>query len=158
MPKEIERKFLVRPAWEIPVEATGTDIVQGYLSTSADSTVRVRISGNSAWLTVKSRNHGATRGEWEYPVPVDDAREMLAECGCTGIISKTRYRLPGPDSLTWEVDVFHGPLEGLRVAEVELPAETVEPHLPPFAGREVTGDVRYYNSVLSSATSMPPTD
>lgn len=149
MAKEIERKFLVSGTGFKAVAASSREISQGYLSTNPDATVRVRISDSRAWLTVKSRNHGATRGEWEYEIPVDDARHMLAEC-CGGLcLEKTRYIVPAAEkSLSWEVDVFHGRHEGLVLAEIELPSEDTPFSLPDFIGEEVTGDTRYYNSVL----------
>lgn len=149
MAKEIERKFLVISDNFINEAVSSREISQGYLCTNPDATVRVRISGREAWLTVKSRNHGATRGEWEYPVPVDDARRMITECcgGCS--LEKTRYIVPATEAgLQWEVDVFHGHHEGLILAEIELPAEDTSFTLPSFVGKEVTGDTRYYNSVL----------
>lgn len=122
------------------------DIEQGYLCTDPDSTVRVRIKGDEAFITVKSRNYGATRNEWEYSIPVSDAREMM-EC-CRGVIKKRRFLVPY-DGLVWEVDVFGGRHSGLVVAEVEIGSEDVRLSLPPFVGEEVTSDPRYYNSVLA---------
>ncbi len=148
MAQEIERKFLVNGIG-YKKSATGCrSIVQGYLSTDTDAVVRLRIAGNEAFITVKSRNRGAVRGEWEYAVPVDDAREMLGLCG-SRVIEKTRWLVPAGNGLTWEVDEFGGRHAGLTVAEIELPAEdTPLPPLPDFIGEEVTGDVRYYNSQL----------
>ncbi len=157
MAKEIERKFLVVDDSYKVLASGSRHIAQAYLSADPDATVRVRIAGDSAFLTVKSRNIGASRGEWEYPVPVEDARQMLALCR-SGLIDKTRYFVPGADGLTWEVDEFHGPHDGLVVAEVELPAEDVCPALPAFVGREVTGDARYYNSSLASSAGVPSPD
>lgn len=150
MSKEIERKFLVT---DDSYKAAATDkleIAQGYLSTDADATVRVRISGEKAWLTVKSRNRGAVRGEWEYAVPVGDAREMLASCCGGRLIEKTRYIVDAGGGLRWEVDEFHGRHQGLVVAEIELPAEDTPFVKAPFVGREVTGEPEYYNSSLAS--------
>ncbi len=141
---EIERKFLVSEKALTDKMSEGEEIIQGYLSDNPDSTVRVRIKGEKAYLTVKSRNNGSVRGEWEYEIPVCDARQMLDQCGVTGLISKTRYR-----SGRWEIDEFHGRLEGLLMAEVELYSEDEKISLPSFLGREVTGDSRYYNSVLA---------
>ena len=105
-----------------------------------------------AFLTVKSRTHGCERGEWEYPIPVSDAIEIMDACSCSAMISKTRYIVG-----RWEVDEFHGRLSGLTVAEIEL--QNAEEHFekPAFLGREVTGDIRYYNSALTSCEELPPT-
>ncbi len=157
MGKEIERKFLVNDDTFVAMAESVRDISQAYLSTSPDATVRVRISGTSAWLTVKTRNCGAVRGEWEYAIPVADAREMVEASCCDSLVSKRRYIVPFGGH-RWEVDVFGGRLSGLVVAEVELGSEDEAVDLPPFAGREVTGDVRYYNSCLSDPSSpLPPT-
>lgn len=149
MSKEIERKFLVKDHSFMTRAVGQTDMAQGYLSTDADATVRVRIAGGQAWITVKSRNRNAVRDEWEYPVPADDASSMLRSCCGTRIIEKTRYIVPAGNGLKWEVDVFHGRHDGLVLAEIELPAEDTPFDIPAFIGDEVTGDVRYYNSVLS---------
>lgn len=153
--KEIERKYLVCSDSYKHMATESRRIVQAYLSTSVRATIRVRISGEHAWITVKGCNNGCVRDEWEYPVPVDDALSMtcLAE---TPPLEKTRWYVPY-GGFMWEIDEFSGPLDGLVVAEVELPdADTAAP-LPDFIGREVTGDPRYYNSVLSSASELPPT-
>lgn len=148
MAKEIERKFLVTDQKYKNLANRDEEIAQGYISVDPDRTVRVRIKGCKAYLTVKTRNHGMTRNEWEFSVPVEDAREMLAEC-CGNILSKTRYYVPAGNGLTWEIDEFHGAHEGLTVAEIELPAENVAFSRPAFIGKEVTGDPAYYNSSLS---------
>lgn len=149
MAKEIERKFLVTGAGYRALAFAKKEIVQGYLNDSADCTVRVRISGENAYITIKSRNHGAERNEWEYPVPVADASEMLESCRCTGVIEKTRYLVDAGDGLTWEVDEFHGRLQGLVLAEIELPSADCPFSVPDFIGEEVTGNAAYYNSVLA---------
>ncbi|MBZ2189956.1 CYTH domain-containing protein [Alcanivorax sp. JB21] len=143
---EIERKFLVRTTAMLENQP-GLALHQGYLSHTPETTVRVRIQGEQAWLTVKGRNDGARRAEFEYAVPVADARDMLALCPA-GRIEKTRYRLPAGEHV-WEVDVFHGDNEGLIVAEIELRHEDDAFERPPWLGQEVTGDPRYYNSQLS---------
>ena len=110
--------------------------------------MRVRLKGEKAFLTVKTRNQGCVRNEWEYEIPAADARQMLENCrGC--IISKTRYYIPADDGLQWEVDEFHGTRQGLTVAEIELPSEDTAFAIPSFIGDEVTGDPAYYNSSLS---------
>lgn len=149
MAKEIERKYLVKDD-SYKGMATGiVEIAQGYLSTDPDRTVRIRIIGENANITVKTRNHGAERNEWEYEIPADEAKEILEEA-CVGFISKTRYLIPESHGLMWEVDEFHGANEGLKVAEIELPAPDAAFSLLPFVGEEVTGDPAYYNSNLSS--------
>lgn len=150
MGKEIERKFIVRDASYKKLANGRREISQGYLSTTPEATVRLRIADDTAYITIKSRNHGAERGEWEYPIPATDARSMLAACGIRDIISKTRWLVPAPGGLVWEVDEFHGALAPLVLAEIELPRADMplpEP-LPSFVGREVTGDAAYYNSNL----------
>lgn len=144
---EIERKFLVAdPAAAIAAAASSARIVQGYLSTNPDATVRVRIRGNSARLTVKSRNVGCRRGEWEYEIPVEDARELLA-LSVSAIIDKTRYVVPFGGH-TWEVDIFESPVCP-ALAEVELADADESVALPSWLGEEVTSDPRYYNSSLA---------
>ncbi len=123
------------------------EIVQGYISCDPDRTVRVRMYGDRGFITVKTRNTGAVRNEWEFEIPSSEARDMLAEA-CRGVLSKTRYIVPGDDGLSWEIDEFHGRLQGLVIAEIELPEEDHPFTRPGFIGREVTGDPRYYNSNL----------
>ena len=150
MGKEIERKFLLADdSWRSMVE-TSTDIIQWYLSRRPDATIRVRIIGNCARLTVKGINHGSTRNEWEYEIPVEDALEMLAESDMAdgSVLRKTRHVLTFKGR-TWEIDEFHGSLEGLVIAEVEIETEKIVLDLPPFIDCEVTGDPSYYNSVLA---------
>jgi len=147
MAKEIERKFLVADDSFMAMAEGCVHIVQGYLSRRPEATVRVRIKGDRAFLTVKTANCGAVRDEWEYDVPVCDAEAMLAAVAGEGVIDKTRWFVRWDEHL-WEVDQFHGRLAPLVVAEVELSDEKEPVTLPPFVGREVTGDVRYYNSNL----------
>ncbi len=147
MAKEIERKFLVKNTSYREMSVERKDIEQGYLNREPRATVRVRIVGSEARLTVKGLNDGAVRDEWEYAVPVSDAREMIDRCASGRVIVKTRYIVPF-GGRTWEVDEFGGSLAGLVVAEVELPSADADPALPPFVGEEVTGDPRYYNSSL----------
>lgn len=151
MALEIERKYLVTDASYQAMADSSSLIEQAYLNRDPAATVRVRICGDKAWLTVKGLNDGPVRHEWEYPVPVDDAAEMIRQCSSGPVLIKTRWRVG-----RWEVDQYHGALEGLTVAEIELSSadETIE--LPPFIGREVTGDARYYNSVLAVAETPPP--
>lgn len=147
MAKEIERKFLVTDSSYEALASKSVRIMQGYLCRRPESTVRVRIAGSNAWLTVKGRNHGIIRDEWEYPIPADDARAMLEKCADGNVIEKTRFFVPFGNR-QWEIDRFGGRLEGLTLAEVELPSAECPVELPPFVGEEVSGDPRYYNSNL----------
>ncbi|GAA5136361.1 CYTH domain-containing protein [Alloalcanivorax gelatiniphagus] len=145
---EIERKFRVTGT-DFLAGRHGERLVQGYLSHDQHATVRVRIQGDRAWLTLKGETRGARRSEFEYPIPVDDALAILAEMCAEGVIDKTRYRLPAGDGLEWEVDVFHGDNDGLVVAEIELSHEDQPIPRPDWLAEEVTDDPRYYNSALS---------
>lgn len=148
---EIERKFLVDDIDAALAGAVACErIAQGYLSADPDATVRVRIRGERGFLTVKSRNRGAERGEWEYEIPEADARELLA-LSRTPIVDKVRHQVPF-GGLVWEVDVFSCPA-GLVLAEVELPRADARLTLPDWVGREVTSDPRYFNSNLALSQS-----
>ena len=144
---EIERKFLVRDdGWRADGD-TGETMRQGYLSGGAQGSVRVRLSGERAWLNVKGATLGATRREFEYPIPVVDAGIMLDELCQRPLIEKTRYRVEA-GAHTWEIDVFAGDNAGLVVAEIEL-ADPDEPFArPAWLGPEVTEDARFYNVML----------
>jgi CYTH domain-containing protein len=144
MAKEIERKFLVKDSWQ--PQSAGIKIAQGYLSTVPERTVRVRIKGEKGYLTIKGKNVGVSRAEYEYEIPRQDAEEML-QMAEQPILVKTRY-LEQQGEFTWEVDVFAGENQGLVVAEIELPAENAEFSRPAWLGQEVSGDVRYYNANL----------
>lgn len=150
MAKEIERKFLVKDMGFIRFADSAVDISQSYLSVNTDSTVRVRTYGTKAFITVKGRTKNFSRDEWEYEIPYSDAVNMMEECSVSPVITKKRYRVG-----RWEIDVFHGPLEGLVIAEIELYNEDEDVPLPEFLGPEVTGDPRYYNSALAFAGSVP---
>lgn len=145
MGKEIERKYLVAgDQWRSMAE--GTLYRQGYLNSAKERVVRVRTMGPVAALTVKGITTGATRLEFEYEIPFDDANELLELCE-QPIIEKTRYKISiGP--LTWEIDEFHGVNDGLTVAECELESEDQAIEKPDWVGEEVTGDPRYFNSNL----------
>ncbi|MEY3897324.1 MAG: hypothetical protein RLZZ214_2845 [Verrucomicrobiota bacterium] len=146
MAEEIERKFLLADdSWRDGTP--GERIAQGYLSQDPDRTVRVRIAGGSAWLTIKGRSQDITRAEFEYDIPLADARELLDIC-LPSVIEKTRHCVLYGGHV-WEIDVFHGENEGLVVAEVELADESVSPEIPPWIGREVSADARYFNSCLA---------
>ena len=143
---EIERKFLVRgDAWR--ALAHGTLLRQGYLSSAPERVVRVRIEGDAAVLTIKGKSVGATRGEWEYPIPVADAQIFLDSLCERPIIEKCRYRIPF-QGMTWEVDEFMGDNAGLIVAEIELKSEQQQFARPEWVGDEVTHDPRYFNANL----------
>lgn len=150
---EIERRFLVLGEGWRAAATGGHRLDQGYLAREDGVTVRVRIAGDAAKLTVKGPG-GLVRPEFEYPVPVDDAAAMLSALCAGRRLSKTRHRVPH-GGLTWEVDVFEGPLAGLVIAEVELPDAGHVLGLPSWAGREVTDDRRYANAVLASLTAPP---
>lgn len=146
MAKEIERKFLiVGNGWR--KLAPGVHYRQGYLNSAKERTVRVRTVANQAFLTVKGPTVGVTRAEFEYSIPFKDAVAML-QLAEPSVIDKTRYRIP-IDNFVWEVDEFHGANEGLVVAEIELPAEDTVFEKPQWVGKEVSGDPRYYNSMLA---------
>lgn len=146
MGTEIERKFLVRGSgWQTDAPQR---IVQGYLNRDKARTVRVRIAGAEAFLTIKGVTTGATRAEFEYPIPLADAEALLALCDGP-LIDKLRHRV-AHGGLLWEIDQFLGDNAGLVVAEVELASEDQAVALPPWAADEVTGDSRYYNSSLAT--------
>lgn len=143
---EIERKFLVcDERWK--VLGAGVSIQQGYLSSHPERIVRVRIEGASAVLTIKGRTVGAARGEWEYPIPIEDARKFLADLCEKPLIEKIRYRILHV-GMVWEVDEFSGENAGLVVAEIELDAEDQQFSKPDWIGDEVTHDSRYANANL----------
>jgi CYTH domain-containing protein len=123
--------------------------MQGYICADPDRTVRVRVRGDKGFLTIKGRSSadGLSRYEWEKEIPASEAVELMALCG-SGVIDKTRYLVPFGRH-TYEVDVFHGANEGLVLAEIELAEEQETFEKPSWLGEEVTGDPRYYNSMLS---------
>jgi adenylate cyclase len=146
MGKEIERKFLVLGAdWKRG--ASGVAYRQGYLSTVKERTVRVRTVGEKGYLTIKGITIGLSRSEFEYEIPAAEANAMLNDLCERPLIEKTRYRVPHA-GLTWEIDEFFGENAGLVVAEVEVKDELQKIALPPWAGKEVSGDPRYFNSNL----------
>jgi len=146
---EIERKFLVTSKVYQQQATVKERIVQGFLNTDKERTVRVRIKGESGFLTVKGKSNdaGTIRFEWEKEISVPDAEELLLICE-PGIIDKVRYNVPLGNH-KYEVDEFHGDNEGLIVAEVELESENQSLEKPSWLGEEVTGEVKYYNSQLS---------
>lgn len=143
---EIERKFLLADAsWR--AGAVGVLYRQGYLNSAKERTVRIRTIGASAFLTIKGIAVGATRSEYEYPMPLADCNAMLDTLAEKPLIEKKRYTIPHAD-LVWEIDEFFGDNLGLIVAEVELTSEDQAFTKPPWVGAEVTGDARYFNSSL----------
>lgn len=149
MADEIERKFLVvSDSWRAGVTRS-MKLEQGYLAQSGGVSVRVRVRDETeAFLTLKSGGPGLVRSEYEYAIPVADARELLTLC-TPHILAKRRHLVPSAD-LTWEVDVFEGRHAGLVLAEIELDAADRVVDLPGWIGEEVTGDPRYYNAVLAA--------
>ncbi|MBO4469275.1 MAG: CYTH domain-containing protein [Bacteroidales bacterium] len=172
---EIERKFLVAGEYK-PFAVSHSRITQGYISSAKGRTVRVRIRGDRGYLTIKGpeicgdgdctggfvfrynpvpathvtdQPTGFTRFEWEKEISVEEAEALMALCE-PGVIDKTRWLVPAGDGVhTWEVDEFHGDNDGLVVAEIELRSEDDEFEKPSWLGEEVTGDRRYYNSMLT---------
>ena len=145
---EIERKYLVKDDSYKQLAVSHHHIRQGYISREKMGTVRIRITDNQAFLTIKGKpaaGHFA-RYEWEKEIDVIDAQELMKLCQGT-IIDKTRWIVPAKEEgLKWEVDEFHGKHEGLVVAEIELESEEQMVELPAFVGKEVTDDPRYYNA------------
>jgi adenylate cyclase len=147
MAQEIERKFLVTGDYK-SVAAKQTRITQGYLSSVPERTVRVRVKGDKGFITVKGIGSasGASRYEWEKEISVTEANELMAICE-PGVIDKTRF-LVAQGKHTFEVDEFYGDNDGLVVAEIELSSEDESFEKPSWLGQEVTGDSRYFNSML----------
>ncbi len=147
MAKEIERKFLlVSDAWREEV-STSCHYSQGYLSNSERVSIRIRTSGEKAYLNFKSATLGITRSEYEYEIPLADADEMLASFSEGPLIEKVRYFVKRGNH-TWEIDVFEGANAGLVVAEIELQDENEAFERPAWIGDEVSDDPRYYNVCL----------
>lgn len=145
--KEIERKFKVKKSFK-QYAVSQLNICQAYLNSSAERTVRVRISDQEAYITIKSKSDasGLVRNEWEYQIPVEEAKELLKICE-PNRIEKIRYHIPVGEQL-FEVDEFFGENRGLVIAEIELSDEEQEFEKPDWLGEEVTGDKRFYNSQL----------
>jgi CYTH domain-containing protein len=146
---EIERKFLVKSDSYKSLARSKTRIVQGFLNTDANRTVRVRIKGELGFITVKGKSNeaGTSRFEWEKEISVEDADALLKLCE-KGILEKCRYEITSANHV-YEVDEFYGDNEGLTIAEIELNSEDETFKKPNWLGKEVTGEVRYYNSQLS---------
>lgn len=142
---EIERKFLVdADQWAIVRPNEGTSIIQGYLSKSVGLTARVRINGNQGFLTIKGATENISRLEFEYEIPLYEAKEMLDKL-CLKKIEKIRYKIDFK-GFTWEVDEFHTPNKGLILAEIELSSEDEVFSRPNWVLEEVSGLPQYYNS------------
>lgn len=144
---EIERKFLVLGSdWKTGL--SGTEYRQGYLTSDPERTVRVRLAGAQGYLTIKGASTGASRLEFEYPIPAEEAAQMLERLCRKPLIEKIRYRVPHA-GMVWDVDEFFGDNAGLILAEIELEHEDQAVELPHWAGEEVTGDSRFYNASLA---------
>jgi adenylate cyclase len=142
---EIERKFLVKKEeWLTVKPASGELIVQGYLQKDPNKTVRVRAKNHHGYITIKGKTEGVTRSEFEYEIPVDEAKAMIEEF-CDRYIEKTRYILEH-EGFTWEIDEFLSPKKGLILAEIELESESQQFPLPDWIDKEVSDDSQYYNS------------
>lgn len=146
MAVEIERKFLIKnDSWKKEFSSRNK-IIQGYLNSIPERTVRIRITKNKGFLTVKSKNKGSFRKEFEYEIPLLDAKELVLLCE-QPIIEKTRH-LINQGIHIWEIDVFEGENKGLEVAEIELSQENETFSIPSWIGKEVTEETKYYNSQL----------
>lgn len=146
MPQEIERKFLViKDSWRNLAE--GKIYRQGYISIQKTATVRIRVIGNEGYLTIKGPSSKYSRSEFEYPIPIADAQEMLDTLCERPLIEKVRYRVEY-GNLIWEIDEFDGDNKGLIVAEVELSDEEQQIDVPDWVGEEVSHDPKYFNSNL----------
>ena len=146
MDREIERKFLVKiEEWQ--PKSKGNLYLQGYLSTVKERVVRVRVTGDKGFLTVKGMTERFSRPEFEYEIPVRDAHQMLDTLCELPLIEKNRYR-EEHKGMIWEIDVFLGDNKGLVLAEVELESATQQFTLPPWIGEEVSEDPRYFNANL----------
>ena len=147
---EIERKFLVTSTEFIKEAIRQSRIVQGYLSSNPERTVRVRVKGDKGFLTIKGIGNetGLSRFEWEKEIPLEDAEQLLRLCE-KGVIDKIRYEVTISNHL-YEVDVFLGANEDLIIAEIELSNENESFEKPTWLGKEVTNDSRYYNAYLST--------
>ncbi len=147
MASEIERKFLVRDdSWRERARDP-MRIRQGYVAAGPKASVRVRISGDRAWLNLKSATVGVSRAEFDYEIPLADGEKLIDTLCERPLIEKTRYFVDHAGHC-WEVDVFEGENAGLVVAEIELASEDEPFELPPWAGEEVSQDRRYYNAAL----------
>src|SRR5690554_489636 len=147
MPLEIERKFLIKnDSWKNHIESK-IKIAQGFLNDDPHRTIRIRVTNQDAFLTIKGKMSGISRPEYEYKIPLKDATELLKMCK-PNIISKTRY-IVNCKGHKWEIDIFHGENEGLMIAEIELENEHETFSSPNWLGKEVSQESRYLNVMLS---------
>ncbi len=145
---EVEHKFLLRDeSWRRSIDRS-THYRQGYLHSDANSSIRIRVSNEKAWLNIKSATLGNQRHEYEYAIPLDEANEMLNTLCRKPLIEKVRH-LVKVGQHVWEIDEFEGDNQGLIVAEVELTVAGESFEIPAWAGQEVTEDLRYYNNQLA---------
>ncbi len=144
MPLEIERKYLIK-ADLLDLPQDGKKLTQGYIWSDPDKSLRIRIAGDKAFLTIKAGNNPLSRSEFEYEIPMKDALELLDLCDSK--IEKTRYLIP-QNNLFWEIDVFEGDNNGLIVAEIELSSENEQLELPQWIDSEVTNESKYLNVEL----------
>lgn len=145
--KEIERKYLVNDEiMDVVKYLQSKKIRQGYISDIDGTTVRVRTKGEKGYLTIKGKSVGISRDEFEYEIPFEDANQLLAKF-CPKVLEKDRYNLVIGEK-KWEIDIFHGKLQGLIVAEIELESEEELVELPGWVEKEVSSDIQYYNSKL----------
>jgi len=148
MPTEIEHKFLLKDdSWRDANIIKSVRYRQGYMVSNEASSIRVRISDHDAYLNIKGATIGVKRLEYEYPIPEQDAQELLDQLCSKPLIEKTRFYVEY-EGHTWEIDVFEGDNEGLVVAEIEISEEGQDFPLPAWIGKEVSDDPRYYNSCL----------
>ena len=151
---EIERKYTVNEKVHDLIKQlpSGEEICQGYLNSTPERTVRVRIKGQKAYLTIKGKNQGISRAEFEYEIPIEDGRKLLTLCE-PFCIEKIRYTFDS-DNFTWELDVFQGAHAGLIIAELELEDPDLSINLPDWIEKEVSDDPRYYNSNLAKTAGL----
>ena len=148
MGQEIERKYLInQEEWKRLIKPTGEFYRQGYILTDPNKTIRIRVTETKAYLTIKGLSIGATRPEYEYEIPIPDAKELLDSFSISEL-SKIRYKITH-NSKVWEVDEFLADNAGLIIAEIELKSENEQFDLPPWVDREVTSEEKYYNSNLT---------
>jgi CYTH domain-containing protein len=144
---EIERKFLLhQELWDALIKPSPKKIVQAYLVNTAEKTIRVRIKGDRGFITIKGPTKGISRSEFEYEIPLTDAEVLISQFA-EKVIDKDRYEINFEGKL-WEVDVFHGKLEGIILAEIELEHEEEDFSIPEWIAKEVSHDVEYYNARL----------
>jgi adenylate cyclase len=152
MAVEIERRFrLSSDGWRAIVERS-TRITQGYLAITDHSVIRVRVRDADGYLTIKSRDGGLARQEFEYPVPLDDARSLLGLCG-QKVLEKIRHDVLYA-GYRWEIDEYSEPFDGLLIAEVEMQSVGENPPLPPWIGEEITDDGRFSNAALAQRVEL----